>query len=141
MPSRIDARNAGLEDGTPSSHLTSQSKRDTVIERLKRHADFSIAYKEANVEKGDVARKRLKLDEDFAAKEIEIMEKNASSREKEATARTSEVQGHHLEKLYRDLKDDLKEAKEEMDEHEIQKIKKRLRDVQNKRHAMIINNE
>ena len=41
-------------------------------------------------------------------------------------------------KLYNDLRDELKEAKEEDNHEDIQRIKQELQAVRNQRHAMII---
>ena len=60
------------------------------------------------------------------------------ARKKEAAACSSDVQGHLLEELYNDLRDELKEAKEEDNHEDIQRIKQELQAVRNQRHAMII---
>ena len=86
------------------------------------------------------------MDEETSAKEINLMERNVEAHEREATAlkkeavaRSDEVLGHNLDNLYRDLKDYLKEAKQDNDDAEIQRIKTRLKEVQNMRHSMIMN--
>ena len=119
MPSRSDARLAGLAEGlsTPSK---SAGARPDAFNRLKGHADYNEVYKEAAKNKDDLGRKRLKVDVELANAQVETLKKEAAAREKEVHASV-------LEKMYRKLREELREAKADDDgDDEIERINKEL---------------
>ena len=127
VSSRSDARLAGLAEGlaeglsTPSK---SAGARPDALSRFKRHADYNEVYKEAAKNIDDLGRKRLKVDEELANAQVETLKKEA------VQVREKEVQASALEKMYRDLREELREAKADDDgDDEIKRIKKELHEI------------
>ena len=148
VPTRIDIRLAGLNDGLLTTSKGTSVTRPDAISLLKRQTDFNEVYKEAAQAKDDLGQKRLKIDEELSKAQMETMKKEASSREKEVAAREKEVaaraketQASALEQMYKDLREELKEANEDGDKDEIERVKKELADIKKMRVNLLTNKD
>lgn len=120
VPSRAECRYDGLSDAASSITILTPVKDP--IQRLKEHASFSVAYKEAMDKKNSTATEKLALEE----KLVNIKQQEISAREKE-------VKDLHFHSMYSDLREDLKLAMELNMQEDIQRIKSEMQAVKKRR--------
>ena len=134
VPTRAEVRSDALMDQISAiSGDTPTKPGDTplsvALARSKERASYNEVYKAANEAKIDLGNKRLKIDEQsLALKELEV-----KAKETEAVAREKEVSSVHLNLLYRDLRQDLKDAKDDGNNEEVRRIKDEMNEVKRQR--------
>ena len=113
---------AGLNEGLSTPLKVTDATRPDAPTRLKHHADYNVVYKDAEQARDELGRKRLKMDEELPKAQMAIMKQEATAREKEVAAREKEVETRAketqvilLEKMYRDLRDEFKDTKQDND--------------------------
>ena len=102
-------------------------------------------YKEASQQKDDLGHKRLQLDVDLSQIQMKAIQdetisrnKELEARKKEVAARSVEIQMGALERIYKDLRDELKEAKSGNENEEVERIKEELEKVRKMRVDLIM---
>ena len=144
VPSRNDCRLAGFDESVSTISKSSPVTRPDAVARLKRLADYNEVYKEASQRKDDLGRKRLQLDVDLSQIQMKAIQdetisrnKEVEAREKEVASRSIEIQTGALERMYKDLRDELKEAKSANENEEVEMIKEELEKVRKMRVDLI----
>lgn len=131
VPSRAQCRESAVLDlpsaASVASGVSTPSSLPLSIERLKARAAYNEAYKEVNNKKNELGTKRLKVLED----ELDI-------KRKEVQARQDEVKLAGLAALYKDLRQDLSDAKESGDADDIRNIKMEMMLVQKQRRELMV---
>ena len=120
VPSRAECRHDDSSDAASSVTISTPLKDP--IQRLKEHASFSVAYKEAMDKKNSTATEKLALEQQL----VNIKQQEISAREKE-------VKELHFHSMYLDLREDLKLAMELNMQEDIQRIKSEMQAVKKRR--------
>ena len=145
VPSRAQCRASALMD-CPSlssgqgSAVFSPSNTASTIEQLKARASYNKAYREANQQKNELSAKRLKIlqDEiDIKREEVKARQDKVKARQDEVKARQDDVKLVGLAALYNDLRQDLRDARENGDADDVRSIKEQMKAVQKQRQDLM----
>jgi len=136
VPSRKNCRDDGDDEGSRAMVEYVAKGATPAKAAVSRHADraeYNDIYKEAMSNQVELGEKEVLLKE----KELHLREKEVraltEARTKEAAARDREVSQTNLASLYKDLREELKEAKEDEDSDLVDSIKGQLLRIKKRR--------
>mmetsp|Transcript_13729 Transcript_13729/g.19631 ORF Transcript_13729/g.19631 Transcript_13729/m.19631 type:complete len:441 (-) Transcript_13729:68-1390(-) len=134
--SRAECRVSALTDLPPGSAVSSPVSTMSSVERLRARASYNEVYKEANILKNDLGVKRLKILEDemnIKCDEVKVRQDEVKAGQDKVKARQDEVKLAGLAALYNNLRQDLKDARQNGDQDDVRSIKEQLQAVQRQR--------
>ena len=130
VPSRAQIRNAAaLEIESPLSSSSAKTKDSSSLSHLSDRATYNDVYKEAMAAQADVGSRLAMVSE----KELVLKEKEVAVHEKDVAAREKKDNLDSLSSIYDDLRKDLREAKDDDDKEEVDRLKIEIKEIKRRR--------